>query len=606
MASGSLSGRRVTRRSLLRGAGVGAVGLMGAALVGCSDSEDTGTPSGATATAAPDRGPLRIHLSTDGMARIPMSDGHISFSKDDWDEYKFDEGEPVRGGIVGDIISTDPSHFSPFHSGGFVPTRFYDSPYTQHYRGPFPVFTQAVKAIEQSDELTYVLTLDDSTFQDVEPANGRKVTAEDLFASAELRRDDKAATGGAFWRNRVDWANSGVVDEVTLRIVTDRPINNFVTETGVPFAPKEAVDLHLSGEKQMQDWDHPVGSGWLRLEELRPGSHVLGLTHPGWSRSNISYVDGVRWHFVTDPAAQEAMFRAGDVYWLRGPDKQFYERFLDEMDQDKPTAYLVQNTGSNPRSWMFVNAQREPWNDIRVRQAFVRALDRDLIMGQFDPDGSLGQPGPTAAYGLDLPADDPLVQDWMTYDPADAQKLLAAARSSGADVDRAMRYVLPSSGRPDLVSVHGDTVGIVRPMLQEAGFNLDIQAVPDEQFSEQAFAAPGNFDIGSYWWTAGGTRLDQQVRIHHSESGLTNQNVSLKNPEIDSLIEDWEVTQDMDQLVDKTHAFKRKLMEEWSPVFPLYNDLWRRLNKITYRNVNGFYSLDIQEQQWIDESYWPR
>jgi peptide/nickel transport system substrate-binding protein len=597
--SGYWSQRRFGRRAALRGAGAAALGMAGAALVGCGSSEEAPPEPGAATTPTGLQAAEERARHTEGEAATGLVRG-TSFSEEM--PWKFEQAEPVRGGTFLHYITADPQNFSPYHTGGFFLQEFYDYPWMQLFRGDRLFFFRGIESIEWVDATNYLLKVADASFQNVEPVFGRKVTAEDVVSSWELRRDDNTAGAGAYFREIIDWSNTGVVDEQTIKIATVQPRNDFFTSIQVPWASKEANELHLSGKKPFTEWDWPTGSGPFALKEVRPGSAIETVRHPGYSRADITYVDGQRFSLIPDAAAREAQFRAGQLHQLPGGDSPFYEGMLRELGSgSQPRLYGVHNLGLNPWSWIQVNQLREPWTDERVRTAFVRALDRPQIrqlMGEIE--GPLNPPGATAGYAdYKLPADDADVVDWNKFDPADGKRLLDAARSSGVDVDRTLDFVFLTS------TFNGDLAATVRPYLQDVGFKVDLLSMPSADARERVFVRPGRFDISVDNWLMGGFRLGMYFRAHHSNSLFANQNGSLLDAEIDRLVEEWEGLVDITELHAKAQEIERALIQKRSVLFPLYTHHWRKLYNVTVRNTNPDWADALQPQHWVDPSLWP-
>jgi ABC-type transport system substrate-binding protein len=585
--------RRFGRRAALRGGGAALFGVAGAALIGCGAADEA--EEGETVVRPTPADALREaeERATHGDEAVTFVRGS-TFTEDlPW---HFEEGEPVRGGVFETYYTADVRNFSPFHSGGFGLHEFYDWPFFQMYRGPRLFFMRGVEAIEWVDSTTFILRMKDAHFQDVAPVHGRKVTAEDLMASIELRRDDSGAGYHSWYRDIVDWGNTAVVDEKTLKVGTIQPRNDFFEQMWRPYTNKESIEMHVSGEKPLTEWEWPSGSGPFALKELRHGAFVQAERHPGYARADITYMDGLKWSLIPDASAREAQFRAGQLSHLPAGDRLFYEAMLSDLGRQ---IYGVHNLSLNPTQWTQLNQTVEPWTDERVRKAYVRALDRERIrdlMGEIE--GPMNPPGITAGYSkFKLPADDPDAADWNMYDPADAKALLAAARSSGMDVDRTMEMIVQTS------AFYGDLASTVRPFLQDVGFKVDIVSLPAADARERYLQRPGRFDMAFDNWLIGGWQLGMYLRAHHSNSLFTNQNATMFDPQVDAAIEQWEGLVDLEELEQKAQDIERLLIQKTAVVFPLYSNNWRKLYQRTVRNTNPDWADALQPQHWIDPSY---
>jgi ABC-type transport system substrate-binding protein len=603
-----LRGRNVSRRSLLRGAAAGGAGLAGAALIGCggddddADEEETGSQVSTGLEQAAGSGIGNTGAASGGTT---LSSGLGILAGDH--PWSFESGEPVLGGIFRTHFAGSDAHFSPHHPAGFGfrgGMYMHDQAFDRLFRGDVVNFTTTVGQIERTDPVTYINTLRGTArFQDVEPANGRKVTAADIIANAHVRRDDATAHARNFWAFAVDWEQSGAVDELVYKVVTKTTRNDYFSTTNITYTNKEMVEMHLAGEKTLQEWEVPGGSGTQALTKHVPGSMVETVSHDGWSRNFAGepYIAGMEFPKITDSAAQEAQFRSGQLSFLDpGQNAIKFATILEDLGGgDRPRVYGVRNFQANPRV-MGLNARKEPFNDVRMRKAWHRAMDLDKhieVMGKGE--GTTSGPGPYVFYEQHhVPLDDPQLLDYLKHDPAEAQELIDSAGADGIDVERPLQFVISATD-----AWQADYAALVKEQVEPLGLRIDVVSIPSAEFTSRVRREESmDWDIFVGGYEA---RLGRMLRLHHTTSGLTTESVAPEDAELNALIDEWEIIQDEAELAVKSQVIQRKLMELWAPYFITYGAFWRKLYKVTIRNTNPDWFSRWQPQLWIDESYWP-
>jgi peptide/nickel transport system substrate-binding protein len=160
-----------------------------------------------------------------------------------------------------------------------------------------------------------------------------------------------------------------------------------------------------------------------------------------------------------------------------------------------------------------INQQHPPLDDVRVRRAIARALDRAFLTRRVALDTAV--PGyadiPPALYGGSV-RNDP-----NTYDPAASRALLDAAGwkpgRDGIRVRNGKRLTLLMADYSGSTSVQNMDVQ-VQSMLRAVGIEGQIKDYAPAAFFGPASAggplAAGNFDLALYGWQ-GGSDLDNSV-----------------------------------------------------------------------------------------------
>ncbi|MDE1992050.1 MAG: ABC transporter substrate-binding protein [Rhizobiaceae bacterium] len=163
----------------------------------------------------------------------------------------------------------------------------------------------------------------------------------------------------------------------------------------------------------------PVGTGPFKFSAWTKGDHVELVKNPDyWNKSVDVKLDKVTFRFISDPQAEAAALKAGDL-------DAFPEFAAPElMSSFDGNARLMTKIGNTELKVVAgMNNTRKPFDDKRVRQALMMALDRKTII-----DGAWSGFG--TAIGSHYTPNDPGYEDLtgkLPFDAAKAKALLAEA-----------------------------------------------------------------------------------------------------------------------------------------------------------------------------------
>jgi oligopeptide transport system substrate-binding protein len=213
------------------------------------------------------------------------------------------------------------------------------------------------------------------------------------------------------------------LDEATLSVELEEPTGYFLQLlTHAPYypVPRHVVELH---GKAWTELEHVVTNGPFRLEAWKRGELVVLSRNPeyhGVFRGNLQRVELFP---LTEWSARLQMYEAGglDIVGIK-----FFPPAVREDARQRHAGEYV----SGPlleTYYVAFDASRPPFDDVRVRRAFVMATDRrtlaDVVMqGYVSPaTGGFVPPG--------MPGHSPAIS--LPYDPAQARCLLAEAGYPG-------------------------------------------------------------------------------------------------------------------------------------------------------------------------------
>ncbi len=309
--------------------------------------------------------------------------------------------------------------------------------------------------------------------------------------SFKLRQDVKFQDGSAFDATAVKFsferakaekstnkAKKAVFDNISridtpdahsVILVLDKPDGNFLFRMG----ENTAVILHPGSADKAAT--QPVGTGPYKLASWAKGSAVTLAKWDGYRDAKAVRLEKVTFRFINDAAAQVAALLAGDIDGM--PRFGAFQN-IKQFQSDKRFTVAMGSTAG--KGIMTINNKRKPFDDVRVRQALMHAIDRKaFIDGVFEglakPIGS--HMAPTDAGYVDLTGVYP-------YDPEKARALL---KQAGVATPLNVTLTLPP---PPYARKGGE---VVAAQLAKVGINAKIENVEWAQWLGGPFK--GNFDL---------------------------------------------------------------------------------------------------------------
>ncbi len=231
------------------------------------------------------------------------------------------------------------------------------------------------------------------------------------------------------------------VDELTVKFKLCRPDPAFPSKVAFSAFSINSSDYLEATGGGGDLVDKPIGTGPYVLEEWKRGdSLVLKRNENYWGTPAL--MDRVVFRWNSEGAARLTELQAGTVDGIDNPSPDDYEKIRTD-----PNLVLYDRPGMNI-FYIGFNNTFEPLNDVRVRRALAMGIDRQRIVDNFYPAGTLvaTQFMPPTIFGYT-----PEVT-WYDFDPEAARALLAeAGYAEGFTIDLYYRDVfrsyLPEPGR---------------------------------------------------------------------------------------------------------------------------------------------------------------
>ncbi|PZN08507.1 MAG: ABC transporter substrate-binding protein [Bacillota bacterium] len=203
------------------------------------------------------------------------------------------------------------------------------------------------------------------------------------------------------------------VDEYTVRFTLREPLAPFLQNLAMPcfaIASPEAI------KKYGADFGrHPVGTGPYKFVEWIPDQQITLEAFDEWW-GGPPKTKRIVYRAIKDNSARLAELKAGTIDVMEDPNPS-------ELGTVDPSRFEILYREPNNVGYLALNNDKEPFHDVRVRQAIAHAINKQAIVEAFW--GELGQvaknPMPPTMMGYNE-----AVQD-HEYNPDKAKELLAQA-----------------------------------------------------------------------------------------------------------------------------------------------------------------------------------
>jgi peptide/nickel transport system substrate-binding protein/oligopeptide transport system substrate-binding protein len=423
------------------------------------------------------------------------------------------------------------------------------------------------------DGLTWTFTLR----KGVRFHHGREVTADDVVYSLTRVLDPRLKSGAADLFTSIRGApefRRGEAPVVSGLAALDRyTVKVSLTEASLPFVSVLAVAQAKIVPRELAERDparfglHPIGTGPFRFERWERGREIVLTANP-------EYFDG-------PPRLSRLVYRI----FPGGQLDHVYEEFLKgELEDTQPPTRDYRRAISGGRHLyvrrpMFslrfygFNTRMKPFDDRRVRQAVVAAVDREAIIDEIHqgkhtlargivPPGTLGFNPALVAPG---------------HDPERARALLAEAGYPGG---RGLPKVeIWSSVTNDAIRREHE---LIRRSLAAVGIRAEFEYLTDWPAFTKALTE-GRLPVFLYAWFADVPDPDNFVtKLFHSKSPRNY--ARYRNPVIDELLEAARATPDPHRRVDLFRRAEQAIVDD-AVVLPVWHYSYERLFQPWVRSV---------------------
>ena len=262
-----------------------------------------------------------------------------------------------------------------------------------------------VTKTETPDDKTYIFTLrKDVKFQD-----GVPLTAEDVKFTYDYIRNKANGHPYATFFDLIDKIE--VMDPYKVKITTREPYAPLLANLNLCIAPKHIAEKNINALDAK-----PVGSGPYKFVEWKPQDHITLVANEQYWKKGCPKIKNVTLTPISETTTRVVGLESGRI--------DIADHIpVGQVAALKKEKFIVKPTQPNGYNLIAFNESAKPFNDKRVRQAMVLALNRPEIV-KF------------VWYGYNKLVNGPIIPESWAYDPKvrnnkqdipQANKLLAEA-----------------------------------------------------------------------------------------------------------------------------------------------------------------------------------
>ena len=404
--------------------------------------------------------------------------------------------------------------------------------------------------------------------------SGKTITSADVKYSIERILDPKTASPRRASYAAIDTITASDASTVTFKLKSAfAPFLSLMATSGSSIVD-QAVAEAAAGLNAGVDG----GSGPFFTKERTKGAQIVLDKFAGYWRSGQPYLDGITVTFNADDNARAAAIKSGtvDFLWRAAPE------FIESLKAD-PNLKWYGGIGSLSLH-LVMNTQRKPYDDVRVRQALMYAMDRQQIIevsnsglgtvlnaGYLPPDrfGGIktpiyGKPDLVKAKQLLTEAGYPtgfkttlLVISTSAFQVRQAQAEQQQLKAIGIDAE--IKQVEATVANPAIAAGNFD--------LYQSGFSMTLD--PDEVLT-RAFSTAGGNNYGK--WSD--KEYDELLAKGRTTSDRTQRDAIYQQAEKilatrGSAVFTW-ASADFDVVLKKVRGYKG----DATPSYRFYRELW--------------------------------
>jgi 4-phytase/acid phosphatase/peptide/nickel transport system substrate-binding protein len=405
--------------------------------------------------------------------------------------------------------------------------------------------------------------------------DGTPFNAQAVAWKYARHKDPKNHCGCAFFIQNIDRVDA--VDDLTVVFHLGDPLVEFPALLS-PLGANNMIYSPSATEKLGSDYNrHPVGTGPFVLKSWTAGDRMVVERNADYWNKGHPHLDRVVLRPLPDQHSRFASLLAGDsdLIW---DDEADADNLLRAQNDPSLTVYTYVGSGAQVAA---INTKVTPFEDVRVRQALVMAIDRKAM-------------SQVLTNGLGRPASNPYGEgSWVRCEddgalPHDPEKARQLIKDYGKSVEFKMLFTATPRGRA------GGQV--LQQFWKQVGAKMEIEQVDQTTIPTRAFAR--NFQITP--WRIPDLADPEPIIYGLFHTGSPAALANYSNPELDALLERARSTADRAKRTEDYCAISRLVNREaiW---FWTFQNTYYAVAKSKLKGLPKLYSgvIDVSDT-WLE------
>ncbi|MDN4620531.1 peptide ABC transporter substrate-binding protein [Paenibacillus sp. PsM32] len=437
-----------------------------------------------------------------------------------------------------------------------------------------PVPGVAEKWDVSEDGLKYTFHLRDNA----QWSNGEPVTAKDFAYAWERVLSPKTTpaseyayqlyyikNGQEFNEGKVkDFADVGVkvVDDKTLEVTLANPTSYWLGLTSFyTYYPVNQKNVEANPQWASKA-DTMITNGAFNLTTWTTGQELAWTKNAKyWDASSIK-LNTITSSLVNSGATEFSSYQSGQLDYAGAPTGEIPTDQIPAAKQQYPDQFQAKGIAST--YYYLFNVKEKPFNNLKIRQAFSMAINRQAIVDNVTLGGQIPAYGyvPPGIKGNNEEFRTEYKDSYFTEDAAKAKQLLAEGmKEEGYTTLPEITLIYNSSEAHQKIAL-----AIADMWKNNLGVSVKTQNQEWSVFLDNRQS--GNYQIARAGWTA--DYNDPMTFLDMWMTGNGNNDAKYSNPEYDKLLKDAQATQDNAKRMDDMSKAEKILVQDDMAMMPIY------------------------------------